>query len=459
MNDFNVPIARHHNLLRTSLVWLAMVVGLVTILTGDSRADDWPQFLGLHRDAKSAETGLSRSWPAAGPKVLWTVPLGEGFGGPAVKDGKVYLVDRVEDQQDVLRCFDLSTGKELWKFAYDAPGRFSHNGSRSVPTVDDNAVYIVGPFGQMHCVSLATHQPLWKADLVKDFDARVLQWGLAQNPLLYENLVIVAPMGHGAGVVAMARETGKVVWKSPYLPGTMADDWHGSYVSPDVGTLAGTTQVVIVTASQGKDAAGKTNAGVVAGISAADGSVLWTYDGFQAEIAIPPATILPGDRVFATGAYGGGGAMVKIEKTGDKFVARELFKTRACGSQIQRPIAHDNCLFISSNGKERREGLLCLSFDGQLRWHTTNSRFAREAKPDLPNFDVGNLILADGMIFILDGKKGDLRLVEPSPDGYKELACAPRILSGIEIWSPMALSDGKLLIRDQSQMKCLDVRR
>ena len=436
---------------------LAVALALLGCLPGAAGAADWPQFLGPTRDAKSTETGLARSWPAEGPKVLWRVPLGEGYGGPAVKDGKVYVLDRVEDRQDVLRCLDLATGKELWSFAYDSPGHLSHNGSRSTPTVDDEYVFTTGPFGQLHCISLQTHKPVWKADLVKDFDGALPRWGIAQNPLLHEGLVIVAPQAYGASVAAFERASGKVVWKSAYLPGTMSGDWYGSYVSPDVSELCGVPQVVMVTCCHGKDANGEKNAGVVAGISATDGAVLWTYGGFQSEIPIPAATFVPDDRIFVTGAYGGGSAMLKIERGGDKLTVKELFKTEVCGSQIQRPIVHEGHLYVCSNGKERREGLMCLTFDGQLRWHTTNSRFARQAKRGLPNFDVGNLIFADGMIYIMDGKKGDLRLLAAGPDGYQELACAPGILGGKEIWAPMALVDGKLIIRDQSQMKCLDV--
>ena len=116
-------------------------------------------------------------------------------------------------------------------------------------------------------------------------------------------------------------------------------------------------------------------------------------------------------------------------------------------------------LYVISNGQERREGLMCLSLDGKVLWHTTNSKFVSKAVPGLPNFDVGNLLLADGMLFILDGKTGDLRLVEPNPQGYKELAVMSAVLSGKQIWAPMALADGRLIIRDQTQMKCLDVRR
>ena len=78
------------------------------------------------------------TWPQKGPEVLWTVDLGIGFGGPVVKDGKVYLLDRDDKVGDNLRCFDLSSGKELWNFGYEAPGSVMFPGSRSVPTLDGN---------------------------------------------------------------------------------------------------------------------------------------------------------------------------------------------------------------------------------------------------------------------------------------------------------------------------------
>ena len=101
--------------------------------------------------------------------------------------------------------------------------------------------------------------------------------------------------------------------------------------------------------------------------------------------------------------------------------------------------------------------MLCLSPSGDILWQTTNTRKLATARDGLPKFDRGNLILADGMFFILDGAKGSLHLTEPSPSGYKELARAT-LLDGKQIWAPMALSRGRLLIRDQTQMKCLDVK-
>jgi outer membrane protein assembly factor BamB len=107
-------------------------------------AENWPQYLGPNRNSLSAQKGILRSWPQNGPEVLWTVtPIGKGFGGPVVSAGKVYLLDRDDQVGDNLRCFDLSNGKELWNFAYNAPGSVMFPGSRSIPIVDGNNICVV----------------------------------------------------------------------------------------------------------------------------------------------------------------------------------------------------------------------------------------------------------------------------------------------------------------------------
>ena len=73
-------------------------------------AEDWPQYLGPARNSTSPEKGLLRSWPEKGPEVLWTIAVGIGYGGPVIKDGKVYLLDRDDKVGDKLRCLDLSNG-------------------------------------------------------------------------------------------------------------------------------------------------------------------------------------------------------------------------------------------------------------------------------------------------------------------------------------------------------------
>jgi PQQ-like domain len=392
---------------------------------------DWFQFQGENRDGTSPETGLMRAWPESGLKELWTYPLGSGYAGPAVRDGEVYVLDRVDEREDVLRCLDLNTGKELWHYAYDAPGSVGHSGSRTVPTIDEHFVYTVGMMGDLVCVDRKTHKPAWARNLFKDFDVKVSRWGAAQSPTLHGNLVIVAAQSSDAFIVAFDRKTGKLVWKSTQKGGV-------GYSPPVVTTLAGMEQAVTLSAY-----------GDAAGVSLEDGKTLWTYGGWQCKIPIPYPTTLPGDRLFITGGYNAGSVMLRIKRDGAGFSAEELFATDECGSQIHQPLFYENHIYVNSNSNERQHGMQCMTLDGEVKWRTKDT-------PGLPLFERGNLILADNMIINLDGKTGVLHLIDPSPDGYKELGQA-KVLDSNKMWSPMALSHGKLLVRGQEQMKCLDL--
>jgi len=417
----------------THILLVTVFVMLATIAVAE---DDWPQMAGPNRNNVSDETGIARTWPEGGPRVLWTVSLGVGFGSPSIKDGKVYVLDKPDDKMDVLRCFELDTGKELWNFPYAAPGNVSYEGSRTAPTIDGNRIYCVGVLGHFHCIDLETHQPVWSKNIREDFGEDTPGWGVAQAPSIYKNLVIVAPQAPDAYVVAYNKETGELVWKSPTL-GSLG------YSTPVIRTLCGVDQAVMVTAG---------DVGV-SGVSVEDGSVLWQYKNWHCKIPIPYATALPDDRLFITGGYGAGSAMIQLRLIDGKFAVTELYKTDECGSQIQQPILFGDHLYVNSNSNEREDGLMCLTLDGKVKWKTRDSRI----KWFSTTFERGPLLLADGLIFDLDGKKGTLHLIEPSPDEYKELAQAP-MLSGKQIWSPMALSQGKLVIRSQNEMKCLDVK-
>lgn len=398
-----------------------------------ANAADWPQFQGPMRNGTSEETVSATSWGEGGPRTVWSLVLGEGFGGAAVRDGEVYLLDRVDNAQDVLRCLTLETGEEIWNYPYDAPGEVSHNGSRSTPTVTEKYIYTVGMMGHLYCIDRESHEAVWHRELPKDFPPMGNpKWGYSQAPFVHGNLVIVAPQSREGFVVAFDRLTGDVVWKTGRLgsPG---------YSSPIVTELAGVEQVVMVNA-------GKPG---VSGLSLEDGSVLWSYDEWTCRIPIPFATPLPGNRLFITGEYGAGSAMLEIERNGEAFQVNELYTTQECGSQIHQPLLHDGYLYMNSNGNNRNDGMLCLSLDGEMMWRTRGNR-------DLPRFERGGLLMAGNRIVNFDGKRGTLHLIEPSPEGYREVASA-QILEGQRMWSPMALSRGKLLVRNQEEMICIDL--
>ncbi|HVQ29229.1 MAG TPA: PQQ-binding-like beta-propeller repeat protein, partial [Vicinamibacteria bacterium] len=198
--------------MRNTVRFMTVVVALQA---SSALASDWLRIYGPSGNSTSDQKGLLRTWPEGGPKVLWTAPLGAGFGGPAVKDGKVYLLDRNEEVGDKLRVLELSSGKELWSFAYDAPGQFMFAGSRTTPTVDGELVYISGPLGDLYALNTQTHLPAWHKNIWKDFGGGELpRWAITQNPLIYGKLVIVAPQTSEAGVVAYDKLTGELKWKS-----------------------------------------------------------------------------------------------------------------------------------------------------------------------------------------------------------------------------------------------------
>ena len=139
------------------------------LVTTSALTADWPRLGGPGANWVSPETNLARVWPAEGPPVLWTTDVGEGFAGAAIYDGQVYVLDRLGNQKDVLRCLALDTGKEVWQMPFDAPGSLPFNGSRNVPTVTKNFVFAVSPFGAIHCIDRVRHQNLWTHHLVMDF--------------------------------------------------------------------------------------------------------------------------------------------------------------------------------------------------------------------------------------------------------------------------------------------------
>jgi outer membrane protein assembly factor BamB len=364
-----------------------LIASLVVLSVAGAFAADWPWYYGPRRDGTSAEKGLLRTWPKEGPTVLWTAPLSAGFGGPAVSRGKVYLLDRDEQVGDTLRVYDFATGKELWTFAYDAPGRFMWPGSRTTPTVDGDYVYTCGPLGDLYAININTHKPAWHKNVWTDFGgggtlpafrqappmrgtqnsapgtappappappsgpppgqagaqgrgstppgpgAQLPTWAITQNPLIYRNLVIVASQAPQAGVVAYDKLTGELKWKTDPLSGGVG------YVSPSIVKVAGEDHLVMVTAAagMGRNAGG----GAVAGFEPLTGKALWTYTNWQCRIPVGHAVDAGDGRVLLAGGYGAGSALFRVQKKTDGgYDLTELFKNADFGSHTQPPIVY-----------------------------------------------------------------------------------------------------------------------
>ncbi len=394
-------------------------------------AADWPQFRGPNRDGVSPETGLLRSWPADGPKVVWSTPVGQGYAAAAIVDGKVYFNDYDEKTSEYLiRCLSLADGKELWRFKEKRRIRPNHGITRTVPATDGKYVFSLDPKAVLHALDAATGKEIWRKNLVQDYGSKIPPWYNGQCPLLEKDRVVIAPVGQKALVVALDKATGNELWTTPNPEG-----WILSHSSLMPATLGGVKQYMF-SVLQG-----------TVGVAAADGKQLWHFP-FKFNLSVSPSPLaVDGERVYVTGAYDSGGAMFRVKKAGAGFTTEQVFvhAPEEWNSEVQTPILFKNHMFAV--GKKKRGLFTCVDLNGKQVWDSAGKA----------SFELGSFMLADGMFLILEGKTGMLRLLEANTTGYKELANAP-VLNGHDVWGPLALSNGKLVIRDLEKMVCLDLK-
>ena len=414
------------------------ILSVLVLISISASGGDWPQFRGSDRSNISAETGLLRTWPSQGPKVLWKTAVCEGYAGAAIKDGRIYLNDYNDKKKEhLIRCISLADGKDIWQWSYPVEVRPNHGITRTVPAIGQKLVFSLDPKCRFHALDAKTGKIIWQKNLVQDYKATIPGWYAGQNPLIDGDRVLLAT-GGDALIIAFDQATGKEIWRTPNPGKEMMS--HSSLMP---ATIGGVKQYLYLSMKN------------LMGIAASDGQLLWSVP-FTARIVAVPSPISIGDgRVFVTSGYEAGSAMFQVEKGAAGFSARKLFSLTSTqfNSEAQTPILFQNHLFAVSS--KTRGRFTCLNLDGKVVWQSPvvsgNAETSR-------TFGLGTFMLADGMFFILDGNTGMLRLVEASTKGYIELASA-QILNGEDVWGPMALSDGKLIIRDMSQMVCIQVGR
>jgi outer membrane protein assembly factor BamB len=403
---------------------------------------NWNQYLGPNRDATVQGAEIMDSWPENGPKELWSFPLGAGYGGASIFDDEVFVLDRDPGKTDILRCIDLESGVEKWNYAYEASGEIPFPGSRAVPTVDNVHVWSVGPHGDLYCFDKESGQPLWNQNLLEEFQGELSTWGVSQSPVIYQNLVIVAPSGAGAGVVAFDKITGELVWKSRPLSG------HNFHVSPTLASFGGIDQVIMISPFDRRDS---TLTNEVVSFDANTGEELWQYLGLRSFATITPATVIDEKRLFFTdcsydGSYDPVSIMIEVSKEGDDFKIKELFLTEEAGCKMHPAVLFEDHLYLNHTGNPNQ--MKCLTLDGTVVWDSDS----------VPGFEMGGMILVNGLILNQNGKNGDIHLIKPSPEGYIELGKASFFDSDkTQAWAPLAFSKGKLIIRDMEKMVCIDL--
>lgn len=404
--------------------------GVLTAGAGNasSLAGSWPRFRNSNFDNISTETvALNTDWPASGPPVLWKLELGEGHAGAAVLAGRVYILDYDrEKEKDVLRCLSLDDGAEIWNYAYPVKIKRNHGMSRTVPAVTEKYLVTLGPKCHVHCLDPVTGKFYWMIDLVKEYQTVVPPWYAGQCPLIDGERVILAP-GGSALMIAVDGASGKVIWQSPN-PGK----WDMTHSSIIPMTFKNKKMYVYC------------GRGGVAGVAAEDGRILWQTDEWKISIATISSPVVVGeDRIFLSGGYNAGCMMIRLKEEPGAIGVETVFRldAKVFGSPQHTPILYEGHIYgVRPDGQ-----MTCLSPEGEIRW-TSGAK---------NRFGLGPYLIADRKLIMLDDS-GLLSVAEAAPGGYVPLAQA-KVLSGHDAWAPMALAAERLILRDLTQMICLDL--
>ena len=381
--------------------------------------NSWTNFRGARRDGKY-DQNVSTAWPANGLPMLWKQPVGIGFASFAIADGKAYTIEQ-RRRQEVVAAYDAATGRELWTRAWNAEYTDSNgDGPRSTPTWDQGRLYALGATGELKCLDANTGAVIWGKNILSENQASNLQWAQSASPLIVDDKVIVLPGGGGGkSVVAYNKMTGAPVWKS-------LDD-RQAYVSPMLVELGGRRQVVVVSSLR------------VVGLTPESGSLLWSYPwDTDMGINVSQPVVVDNNRFFISSGYGKGAALVELKANGNTFTPTTIWENTNMKNKFNSSVLHNGYVYGLDEGI-----LVCLDVNtGERKW--------KEGR-----FGYGQVILASGHLIVTHGETGEVALIKATPDKYTEVARFAALQG--RMWNYPAIADGRLLVRNSSEMAAYDI--
>jgi outer membrane protein assembly factor BamB len=379
--------------------------------------NEYPQFLGPHRNATLEQPLLAPDWKAHPPQRLWLQPVGAGWSGFAVAGPRAITQEQRGEDEAVI-CYDLFSGAVLWAYSYPAhfQSSLAGEGPRATPTIDGQRVFALGSTGILNCQELENGKCIWSKDIVRDNQAEINEWGMAGSPLVTGGMVIVSAGGHNRrSLVAYQAGTGEFIW------GAGADS--AGYSSPYLVTLAEVPQILIF------------NSGGVAAHAPADGKILWKYPwpGGHPHVAMP--VVLPGDKVLISSGYGVGSELIQVKKDADgKFSTARVWKSNRLKAKFTNVVYRDGYIYGLDDGI-----MVCVdAANGQLKW--------KEGR-----YGHGQEILA-GDLLLVSAEPGEMILLTPTPQEPRELARLA--VFNEKTWNPPALAGPYLLVRNDKEAAC-----
>ncbi len=422
-----------------------------------SRADDWPQWLGPQRDSVWRESGILDTFPPEGPQQVWRQKIGFGFAGPAVAQGRVFVVDYLADaipypsagRRDTLKgvervlCLDAGTGKILWKHEDECTYHLSYPyGPRVTPTVDENRVYTLGAAGRLLCLSVHDGAVIWSKQLTDQYHCETPQWGFAGHPLIDGNRLICLVGGEGSVAVALNKETGEEIWRalSAKEPG---------YCPPTLIQAGGTRQLLIWHPES------------LNSLNPETGELYWS-EKLEPSWGMSIATPRKAGSFLFVGGVVMKSMLLKLaaERPAAEFVWQGK-KGTGLGPVFSTPFIEDGHLY----GVDMRGELRCVKLDtGKQIWSTYAATTGDRQKNNASAF----LVKQRDRFFIFNDR-GELIIARLSPQqdpiGYEELS-RTKILEPLSksegrdvLWSHPAFAQKCIFARNDKEIVCISLKK
>jgi outer membrane protein assembly factor BamB len=443
---------------RPRRVHFAAAMVLATVVLKPAIADDWPQWQGPQRDGVWRETGILDKFPKDGPKEVWQKELGGGFSGPAVADGRVFVMDRQgqtlqkgkeSSGKDGLKgterivCFDIE-GKQLWAHEYDCPYRINYpSGPRCTPTIHGGRVYALGTMGDIHALDAAKGTVVWHTNLPKELKTKPPVWGYAAHPLIDGDRLITLAGGEGSAVVALHKDTGKELWRA-------LTTQEIGYAPPMIFEAGGKRQLIIW------------HPEAISSLNPENGSEYWTVKFPSGETVRPGITVATprkeGDLLFVSSPHHGS-LVLKLDP--DKPAAKVLWKGKSndlaqpegLHNLMGSPVLKDGHIYgICTFGELR-----CLKAD-------TGERLWEHRTADRKSLGATTFIVPQGDRYFLFNDVGELIIAKLSPKGYEEIDRAKVIEPTLwsrgrdVVWSHPAFAGGRVYVRNDKVIRCLSLK-
>ena len=397
-------------------------------------AADWPQWRGPERTgAVPAGEPVPATLPAE-PKVVWRVPVGEGFASPVVSGGRVFHLDN-QDAQEIAHAADAATGKELWRATLFSSHKDGFGiGPRCAPVADGDRVYFQSAKGELQCLSAADGRLIWRKNFTDDFGAIYIgekgkaagasRHGAAGAPVIDgERIIVQVGSASGASIVAFDKKTGAVVWK--------AESDQTVYAAPIIATVAGVRHFLSFTTE------------ALIALDPNDGKLLWRVPLKTALGRHVTTPVVSGDLVLVA-SHQVGLVATRVAKSGEALAASEAWVNKGMTINFSSPVIVGGNLY----GLGPARNVVCVDLKtGALAWEK-----AGLVQTSGDKAEAAFLVMGKNILMLTDG--GELVLFAADPSGYKELG---RTQACGATWCNPAYAGGRLYLRDARELICLQL--